>query len=282
MVPEPELPRFAEAVASTRRLVTARAAEITVLVLAYAATFAFLPPTANMPAWHKLDGSVLDHSPAGWWHLLVSLPLLLTLFFGWMWRLVLWTRLLALIARLDLRLIASHPDRTAGLGFLGNSVRVFAIVALAPAVAAAGNAAHLVLTGSGIPTPLLLVNVATLAVLVIIFTAPLMVFTPKLTIAWRHASFEYGALATRVGTLFEKKWLRDSKAMDETVLERPDFSTTTDLYQIVANTFALRLIPLDLKSLVFFVIMIVLPFIPVLFLAVPANRVWSSLQSLLF
>lgn len=282
IVPEPERPRFAEAVASTRRGLASPAAEVAVLVLAYVVTFAFIPPTADVPAWHKLDGSALDNSPAGWWHLLVSLPLLLTLFFGWIWRLILWTRLLALIARLDLRLIATHPDGAAGLGFLGNSLRAFTIVALAPATAAAGNSAHLVLTGSDIPTPLLLFNVAALAVLVVMFAAPLTVFTPKLTSTWRRASFEYGGLAIRLGISFEKEWLQDGKPVDRTALERPDFSATTDLYQLVANIYALRFIPLDLKSLAFFIVAIALPFVPVVLLAVPANRIWSGLQSLLF
>ncbi len=54
-------------------------------------------------------------SLAGWWHLLVSLPLLLILFFGWIWRLALWARFLFLMSRLNLRLIPAHPDNVGGL-----------------------------------------------------------------------------------------------------------------------------------------------------------------------
>ena len=100
------------------------------------------------------------YSLAGWWHTLVSVPLLLLLIFGWCWRLALWTRLLWLIARLELRLVASHPDRCAGLSFLGHSVRAFAIVALALAVIVAGRSAHMSLLGGGLPTPYFLANAA--------------------------------------------------------------------------------------------------------------------------
>jgi hypothetical protein len=82
----------------------------------------------------------------------VSLPLLIILFLGRIWRLVSWTRLPWLMSRLRLRLVASHPDHAAGLGFIGHSVRAFAIVALAPMAIAAGRSARIVLTTGSLPT----------------------------------------------------------------------------------------------------------------------------------
>ncbi len=80
-------------------------------------------PTDHIPAWHRSSGAVPVYSLAGWWHVLVSLPLLLVLVLGWLWRLSIWTRLLWLIARLNLRLVASHPDHAAGLAFWGVGAR---------------------------------------------------------------------------------------------------------------------------------------------------------------
>jgi hypothetical protein len=201
---------------------------------------------------------------------------------GWLWRLALWARLLWLISRLDLRLVASHPDHAAGLSFLGQSVRAFAIVALAFATVIAGRSAHVVLSGSGLPTPQFAFNIGLMIAIMALFVAPLAVFTPTLAQVWRRGVLDYGALAERVGEAFERKWLGRGEALDKSALERPDFSATTDLYQVAANVYAIRFIPLDLKDLIVLAAAMLLPFIPVVLLAFPMNVIWAQTKSLLF
>lgn len=284
LVLEGERKRFDAVVASTRRLLDSTTAEIVVAALAYIIVLVTIVslPVDQIPAWHRSSGAVPFYSPAGWWHVLVSLPLMLILVLSWMWRLALWTHLLWRIARLDLRLVASHPDRAAGLGFLGISVRGFSIVALPLATIAAGRSANIVLLGGTLPTQYLLFNASLLLTLVALFVAPLLVFTPKLTNTWRNATFEYGALAYRVGSAFEDKWLDADESTGPKALDKPDFSATTDLYSITANIYALRLIPIDLQSLIILGGAMLLPFVPVFLLAVPMDVIWSSVKGLLF
>ncbi len=45
-------------------------------------------------------------------------PIFLALLLGWLWRLILLCVLFHRIARLDLALVPTHPDRDGGLGFL--------------------------------------------------------------------------------------------------------------------------------------------------------------------
>jgi len=276
--------RYDAAVASTRSLLNSNAAEIVVIALAYllVALAAFSQPFDQIPAWHKTGGVAPAFSPAGWWHVLVTLPLLLILLLGWTWRLALWARLLWLIARLDLRLMASHPDRAAGLGFVGYSVRAFSIVALALATIIAGRSAHIVLLGGALPTQYVIFNSGLLVAVVALFAAPLFVFTPNLMNAWRRGALEYGALADRVGTAFEDKWLGRDGQVDKAALDKPDFSATTDLYSIVANVYALRLVPIDLKSVIMLGSAMLLPFVPVVFLALPVEQILAGLKKLLF
>lgn len=283
IVPEDSRAQFHAVVASVRRQLDSNAAEAIVVALAYlvvvAAIFTF--PDDQTPAWRLLGGTGSSYSAAGWWSLLVSLPLLIVLLLGWIWRLILWTRLLWLVSRLDLRLVASHPDHAAGLGFLGQSIRAFAIVALAIAVIAAGRSAHLVLLGSGLPTPLMYFNAGFLAFVLAIFIAPLLAFSLTLQKAWHQGTFEYGALADKVGNAFEGKWLGSDKHIDRTALDKSDFSATTDLYQIVSNVYAIRFVPMDIKDLIPLVAAVVLPFVPIALLAVPADTVLQALKKLL-
>jgi hypothetical protein len=275
--------RFQDAIASTRRLLLSSTAEIVVVVLAYLVVGATMlsHPADELPAWAKPVSITPHFSLAAWWHLLVSLPLLLILIFGWFWRLALWARLLWLIARLDLRLVALHPDHCAGLGFLGHSARAFAIVALALAAVAAGRSAHVVLAGGTLQTPYLYFNIGLALAIMALFVAPLLVFTPTLLTVGRRARTEYGALAERVGQVFERKWL-DPPKVEQTALDRPDFSTTTDLYSVVSNVYSMRFLPVDYKDLVVLAVAMLIPFLPVALLAFPVDVILKHAKSLLF
>ncbi|MDT3686363.1 MAG: hypothetical protein RO009_15110 [Pseudorhodoplanes sp.] len=213
--------------------------------------------------------------------MLVSLPLLLVLIFGWLWRLAVWTRLLWLISTFDLRLVASHPDHCAGLGFLGQSLRAFAPVAMALAAVAAGRSAYMVLSGSGLPTPQLAFNFGLMLSLMALFLAPLLVFTPTLTRVWRRGALAYGALADEAGHAFEHKWLGAPQADRGSLLENPDFSAVNDLYAVVANVHAIRFVPVGIKDLIMLAAAILLPFVPVVLLAFPLDEIWKSVASLL-
>ena len=281
LVREPDRARLRDAVESTRARIDCAVAEVSVVVIAYliVAASVWSHPADAIPAWHKASAGYF--SPAGWWHVLVSLPLLLTLILGWMWRLVLWAQLLWRISRLDLQLVASHPDHAAGLGFVGHSLRAFSFVAFALTAIAAGRSAHIVLEGGGLPTSQLLFNAGLLATIAILFTAPLAVFLPVLLKTWRQGVAEYGALARDVGDAFERRWLRGKTPASEG-LEKPDFSATTDLYGVVSNVYALRFVPVDITSLTALVVAMLLPFAPVVLLAIPPDAILSGFRKLLF
>jgi hypothetical protein len=276
--------RFDGIVVTTKALLRSPVAEAVVIVLSYAIVAAAVAThaRADIPLWHRSSGGWSGYSPAGWWHVLVSMPLLVALILGWLWRVMLWTRLLWIVSRLDLRLVPSHPDKAAGLGFVGHSVGAFAIVALALSAIAAGRSAHLVLVGGGAPSlQNIYFNAGFLAVIVLIFTAPLLVFSRKLLAVWNEGTLAYGALANQIGVAFEDKWLSGEKAVSQSALAQPDFSATTDLYSVAANVDGIRLLPLELKDVIALAAAAIIPFIPVALLAVPAGSILKTLQKLL-
>ena len=284
IVPKHERNRLDAAVLSTRRLVNSTTGEIVVGLLAYLIVAATIwsTPIEQVPAWHRSDTIVPFYSLAGWWHMLVSLPLLLVLLLSWLVRFVLWVRLLWLISRLKLRLVASHPDHAGGLGFVGHSVRAFSGVALAIAAIAAGYSAHMILIRGSLPTSQIVFDACLLVTVAAMFAAPLLVFTPIMMTAWRHAASEYGALAAQMGVTFEDKWLGQVRRLDNTTLNQPDFSSTTDLYSVAANIYQMRLIPIDITSLEILAIVMLLPFVPVVLLIVPISEILTDLKALFF
>jgi hypothetical protein len=282
MIPPDEHKRFETLVVSARRASTGVFPSITLAVIVYAidlAIFVFMPRDL-VPAWQRsANGARI--SLAGWWHILVSLPLVMGLLFAWLWRLGIWMRFLAAVARMPLRLIASHPDRVAGLQFIATSTRLFAPLAFAISVVGAGTFANEVFHQGLSPIEHGVAPVVTVLVLVALFLCPPLVFSPALMRTWQQGVLTYGELARRLGHEFEAKWLRPDSNVGPEALGVQDFSSTTDLYQVVANVYAMRLMLLDVRAAIAVAISALLPFVPIWLSAIPAKTIIGHLVGLI-
>jgi hypothetical protein len=118
-------------------------------------------------------------------------------------------------------------------------------------------------------------------VILILFVAPLTVFTREILQARRRGIFEYGALAGAVGRQMERKWLQPGGSLDAGALDVQHFSATTDLYQVVSNVYRIKSVPLDLQDLVAVMVAVLLPFVPVLLYEIPLNVIVPDLMKLL-
>jgi hypothetical protein len=178
-------------------------------------------------------------------------------------------------------LVPSHPDGAAGLKFVGYSLRVFSLLGCALGAVVAGFIAnHIIHLGVAPAVYLYLVGGLVVGV-VILFSGPLLIFSGKLLQTKRQGIFAYGALATGEGQQFERKWLNRVEDLDENMLEVPDFSATTDLYQVVANVHNMSTIPLDLSNLSPLIAATLLPFVPVALMIVPLDVILQQLVKLL-
>lgn len=285
LVVGPDTVRFQAAVSSTRRLLDSTTGEVVTIVLAYlvVVALALYVSMDALPSWHRGESTgVMRLSLAGWWHAFVSLPLLLVLFFGWLWRLALWARFLFLMSLLDLRLIPGHPDRVGGLKFVSSSLRGFRLISFALGAIVAGSVANSQVHHGKQLLDFKNLVIGLLIFLLILFAGPLTIFLKKLRETKRRGVFEYGALAGAVGTQFEAKWLRQ-RSIDGTSLEVQDFSTTTDLYSVTANVYAMQELPFSLRDLIGPIfIAAMLPFLPVVLLAIPLEVIIRGLSKLLF
>jgi hypothetical protein len=283
IVAEASYPDFQRALDSTRRLMNSTVVEFLVVLAAYALVgllFLAKPPN-EFASWHGgFVGGHVSVAPAGWWLLLVSLPLLVILELGWVWRLVLWTRFLWLMSRLPLRLIPAHPDAAAGLKFVNYSLRAFSPLGFIVAVLASGPILNSVMHDGASPAHFKFTMAGVIVAVVAIFVSPLLVFTPRLAAEKRHGTFRYGGLAAAMGREFEKKWFASRQALNQEALAASDFSATTDLYAVVANTFAMQVVPMELRDLLFLGLATLAPFIPVALLAVPLDVILDKLAGM--
>src|SRR5271168_4475640 len=88
-----------------------------------------------------------SRADAGIWYVFISLPIVQFLLLRWYLRLFIWFRFLWQVSRIDLKLISTHPDRCAGLAFLGKSAYAFGPILFAQGAMLAGLVASRVLYG---------------------------------------------------------------------------------------------------------------------------------------
>jgi hypothetical protein len=121
-----------------------------ILVMAIAAPWVIrqlgLPdaqPGSGPSSWLVSEGTSL--SPAGWWYVLVSLPLVYFFLLIWAWRYAWWALFLGRLGTLDLQILPAHPDAMGGIAPLVRAQMSFVLVGLAINVILAGAIANEIL-----------------------------------------------------------------------------------------------------------------------------------------
>lgn len=286
LVADEDRPAFEELLASSDRLLSSRLALVAILVLAYLTTLASAREWVVLGAagWmrHSRDGDAqVVLSWAGWWRLLVSQPLFMSLTLSWFWRLFVWFRCVRGIARLKIRIVASHPDRAGGLGFLGQALRAFPVMAMGMGTAIAGTLANLMVHEREASTSLTPVVVGTVVFILFICAGPLLSFVKPMLEAQDDAQLTYGALATTLGERFEDRWLNRAPTLDSDALGVPDFSATADLYSVTAHVDEMRFVPIEIRDFVPLLLCTLLPFLPIILRQVSFDEILAVAKRLL-
>lgn len=265
-------PRYDELLETTRKMLASPRTDLAILLVAYLVTLTVSPLyPPDVASWVRPVPGAHEMSLAGWWRALVSQPLFLLLTLGWLWRVALWGRFLYGVSRLQLHLIAPHPDRAGGLGFIGMSLRAFLILALALSIPVAGAVATEVINhGRNIAEFKYIVAGYVIAV-VLVFTAPLFTLSPLLYRTRTHGILRYEPLASELGRRFEQKWLGWTVQREE--LSAPDFSATIDLYSIAENVRRMRVVPVTPLQLVMLALAALAPFLPVVMAVMPLGSI---------
>ncbi len=113
----------AEVVVKALKLRNSGVAEVVCLGLAIAGALALIDRLLAVDAstWAVQIADDGGHATlAGWWVVIVSVPIFYFLLMRGLWRYLVWAMLLWRLASLKLRLVATHPDGKAGLAFSPN------------------------------------------------------------------------------------------------------------------------------------------------------------------
>ena len=262
-----DMPRFAQAVESTRRLRNSVWIELGLIALVYTVGIWIWRSEVAIESasWYAVpDAAGMHLTPAGWWFVFVSVPIFQFILLRWYFRFLLWFLFLFRVSRLDLNLIPTHADRTGGLGFLGASTTAFAPVLVAQGAMLAGLIASQIFhAGQSLPDFKVQI-VAFLAFFIVVTLIPLTVFAPDLAEAKRIGLRQFGRLASRYSGEFEDKWFRADTPVDGELLGSGDIQSLADLGNSFSVVQEMRLVPFGWRDLTRLAAVTMTPFLPLL------------------
>jgi hypothetical protein len=265
--------RLERQIARTRRIVGHPLAEGILLVLAYVVAHRWL--AGHQPgrvSWISISKNGTDHlTPAGAWEAAVVVPAYTFLLLRWLWR---WVALGGLFFRLarprmGMRLVASHADRAAGLGFLSEAAAAFAWVVFSASAVASAKITDTIMHAGATPESFTHVIGAAVVMGIVCACAPFFAFTPRLIRTRLHALRRYGDVVVRHGARVEKEWFAGEVVTTESA------SSMCDLSTVYTNVRATRIVPLDPRHVLMIGIAALLPMVPVILRIIPLRQLLS-------
>jgi hypothetical protein len=283
LLAESDRPKFESALKGARRMRDSTLAEVVLLALAVgSALLVVYEFPLGFSTWRStVSASGHSRTLAGWWYLVVGVALFQFLLWRWLWRLLIWYGFLWRTSRLDLRLIATHPDRAAGLGFVGDAQRYFWIIVSAFSFASAGVLGDDIVY-AGVPLLDFKFLIGGYVVLVLAaFLLPLTMFTPSMTRARLRSLHEYGALAVLHNQLFDEKWVQGRHAPGEVPLGAPEISSLADLGGACDLLYRMRPVPFDPADAVALGLAALVPLTPLALTVLPAPKMLDLILKML-
>jgi hypothetical protein len=277
LLPGAERAKFEASHDAVVRLRGSIGGEVVIFLLAVTASVAmrvFAGGGGPGSSWERVGSTI---SPAGWWYILVSLPILAFFLLRWVWIFLLWAWFLFRVSRLDLELTATHPDQAGGLGFLGWGVASYSLVLMAiSAVLSGGLAREILQRGSSLAE--LKYHVMVFVVLaVVIVHLPLLAFMGRLARYRFRALLEFGTLIGLHDRAFEEKWVGPHGGAGKDLLGKPDASSAADIAEVFKHVDEMQLVPFNKKALVVLVAAALIPMIPLVGTTIPLTEILSKL-----
>src|SRR6201982_2471344 len=182
-----DLPRFHRAIESSIKLRNTIWTEVGLMLVVYTFGLWFWHGRIRVDesTWYAMPGGPWHLTPAGFWYVFVSIPVVQFLLLRWYLRFFIWFRFLWQVSRLNLKLIPTHPDRAAGLAYLGKSAYAFGPILFAQGTMLAGLVASRVFYRGESLLSFKLQAGGFVVFFVFAILRPLLMFTPQIARAKR-------------------------------------------------------------------------------------------------
>lgn len=286
LVPEEARGQFDAAIAAAMRLRNSVFAEVLLIAIVYGIGVLLIwrkHAAMDLSTWYGISlTGTLQPTLAGWWLGCISLPLIQFILLRWYFRLLIWTRFLWQVSRIDLCLVALHPDRAGGLGFLSGITYAFAPLLAGQGVMLAGVMANKIFYTGAKLTDFKLELLAMVIMMLFFVVAPLLVFTPRLARTKRRGLAEYGGLAQRYVREFDEKWLRGESSTDESLVGSADIQSLADLGNSFEIVKGMKPVPFGKNTLLQLAVVSLAPVAPLILTMIPLGELLDRFLNVVF
>lgn len=279
-----DLPRFKAAIESAHRMRDSVVVEAGLMILVYSLGLWIWRSqiASESPSWYAApDGTNLNLTLAGYWLILVCVPIFQFLLIRWYYRFVIWFIFLLRVSRLNMNLVATHSDRSAGIGFLAQCAYGFTGVLFAQGVLTSASIANEALHAGRNVVDYKMETVAVVLFFLAVVLVPLTVFSPALVKAKWHALVIYGALASKYVEGFDNKWIGGENPDREALLGTGDIQSLADLSNSFAVLQSMRPVPFELKDVLWLAGTTAIPLLPLAFFVFSLNELIEKLVQVL-
>jgi hypothetical protein len=279
-----DMVRFHRAIDSAMRLRNSIAIECGLLCLVYGFGLWLWNGRVgiNTATWYANPGGRWHLTRAGLWYVFVSIPLFQFILLRWYLRIFIWFRFLWQVSRIELHLVPTHPDRSAGLGFLGKSAYAFGPILFAQGAMLAGViATRIVYRGENLLSFKLQIA-GFILFFVVAVLSPLLMFTPQMTRAKRKGLADYGLLAQQYVDRFERRWVVDEPSSDGELLGTADIQSLADLGNSYSMVREMRPVPFGLDDITRLAAATAAPLLPLLFTIFSPEELLMRVVKVLF
>ena len=220
-------------------------------------------------------------SLAGKWAVFISVPFFQFLLLQWLWRYIVWMMLLLHIARLPLKLLPTHADRSGGLGILILAQRSFSFIFAAGSLVLSGQLIGYILKSPEEIMMVQRVGIGYIILSLILLILPLLFFMGKLVKTKQLGLLHLSELGIEMSQTFEKEWLNKESFEDRIEKRQVDPSMAYDYSSMYDVLQQLRVVPVTLRDVIGIAVSLALPFVPILFVYYSAAEVLQKIIGLL-
>jgi hypothetical protein len=188
------------------------------------------------------------------------------------------------VVKLKLHLVPTHPDSTAGLGYLQVVHMHFTPLVLAISAVQCASLAEEISSGMTAFEAIYPALALVLVVDAFLFLGPLFIFTPKLWACEVKGRRDYMDLGQNYVTAFDRKWLRGGSAPEEPLLGTQDLQALADLATSINVVRHMRWVAIGKSLLISLAVAALAPALPLLLMKYPiaelAQRFFTRLTGL--
>lgn len=286
LIPSEAMRLFESAINTAVRWRNAALPKLIVLCTVYVIGIQFIWRTQismDIDSWYgTVSNDEIHLSWAGWWMVLISLPIFQFLLLRWYFRMFIWGRFLWQVSRIKLNLLFSNPDRCGGLGFLNQIIYAFAPILIGQGVLMAGVICDRILYANAKLIDFQVEIAGLIALEILSILGPLMVFSPQLIEAKRIGMLEFGNMMHRTAHDFHLRWFKQNQTVTSSLLDPPDIQSMSNLAESYEYMKQLSWIPFSLQNVLQLAALGLLPVSPLLLSMFSVEELLGKLLKVLF